>query len=366
MTNGPLAAYRALCRTEGFSGDPVQELAAEKLQSLHHALVGYEPSGGGWAERFGLAKRVDPPQGLYIFGPVGRGKSMLMDMFFESAPVTRKRRVHFHEFMLDVQARLHALRKTDGAGDKNGLIDALAGEMAGEAWLLCFDEFQITNIADAMILGRLFEALFAAGVVVIATSNTAPAELYADGLQRESFLPFIAILEARLDLLHLDGGTDYRLARVTGRPVYHTPLGKKASAALDRAFLDLTDTVRGEPVSLKLRSRTLAVPQAARGVSRFSFAELCEQAHGASDYLALAENFHTLVLDGIPRMSREQRNEAHRFSTLIDALYEHRVRLICAADAPPDELYVAGTHSRAFKRTASRLIEMQSAEYLKP
>ncbi|MHA1537303.1 MAG: cell division protein ZapE [Alphaproteobacteria bacterium] len=366
MTDGPLAAYRALCRTEGFSGDPVQELAAEKLQSLHHALQGYEPSGGGWAERFGLARRADPPQGLYIFGPVGRGKSMLMDMFFERAPVERKRRVHFHEFMLDVQARLHRLRKADKAGGKDGLIDALAGEMAGEAWLLCFDEFQVTDIADAMILGRLFEALFAAGVVVLATSNTGPAELYAGGLQRELFLPFIALIEARLDLLHLDGGTDYRLARVAGRPVYHTPLGKKASAALDRAFLDLTDTKRGEPVSLELKGRTLKVPQAARGVARFTFAELCEGAHGAADYLALAENFHTLVLDGIPRMSREQRNEAHRFSTLIDALYEVRIRLICSGEAPPDALYVAGTHSKAFRRTASRLIEMQSADYPKP
>ncbi len=364
MTDGPLTAYRALCRTEGFSGDPVQKLAVEKLQSLHHALVGYEPSSGGWAERFGLARRAEPPQGLYIFGPVGRGKSMLMDMFFETAPVERKRRTHFHAFMLDVQARLHRLRHTDGAGEKNGLIDALAGEMAAEAWLLCFDEFQVTNIADAMILGRLFEALFAAGVVVVATSNTAPAELYAGGLQRELFLPFIKIFQARLDLLHLDGGTDYRLARVTGRPVYHTPLGAKASAALDRAFLDLTDTRRGKPVVLKIGGRTLEVPQAARGVARFDFAELCGTPLGAADYLALAERFHTVVLDGIPRMSREQRNEALRFSTLIDELYEARIRLICAADAPPDELYIAGAHSRAFKRTASRLIEMQSADYL--
>ncbi len=366
MPEGPLAAYRALCRTEGFSGDPVQELAAEKLQSLHHALKGYEPSGGGWAERFGLTRRADPPQGLYIFGPVGRGKSMLMDMFFESAPVARKRRVHFHAFMLEVQARLHALRKTGAAGDKDGLIGALAGEMAEQVWLLCFDEFQVTDIADAMILGRLFEALFAAGVVVIATSNTAPAELYAGGLQRELFVPFIALLEARLDLLHLDGGIDYRLARVAGRPVYHTPLGAKASAALDRAFLDLTDTAHGRPVSLEIGGRTLVVPRAARGVARFAFAELCGTALGAADYLALAEHFHTLVLDGIPRMSREQRNEAHRFSTLIDALYEARTRLICAGDAPPGELYIAGTHSRAFKRTASRLVEMQSAEYLEP
>ena len=364
MTDGPLTAYRALCRTEGFSGDPVQELAAEKLQSLHHALQGYEPSGGSWAERFGLAKRADPPQGLYIFGPVGRGKSMLMDMFFETAPVARKRRAHFHAFMLDIQERLHRLRKSGGASGKDGLIDTLAGEMAGEAWLLCFDEFQVTNIADAMILGRLFEALFAAGVVVLATSNTAPADLYAGGLQRELFLPFIALFEARLDLLHLDGGTDYRLARVAGRPIYHTPLGAEASAALDRSFRDLTDTERGAPVSIELQGRTLEVPRAARGVARFTFAELCEKPLGAADYLALAENFHTLVLDGIPRMSREQRNEAHRFSTMIDALYEARVRLICSADAPPDELYIAGTHSRAFKRTASRLVEMQSSDYL--
>jgi len=365
MTDGPLAAYRALCRAQTIMGDPAQELAAEKLQSLHHALAGYEPSAGGWAERFGLARRAEPPLGLYVCGPVGRGKSMLMDLFFETAPLEKKRRAHFHEFMLDVHARLHKIRKAaKGKPREADLIAPLARGIAEETWLLCFDEFQVTNIADAMILGRLFEALFAAGMVVVATSNDAPDALYAGGLQRDRFTPFVALIKDKLDLLVLDGGTDYRLKRIAGRPVYHAPLGAPATTALDQAFRDLTDLDAGPQAELEVQGRAVRVPQAARGVARFAFADLCEKPLGAADYIAIAHHFHTVLLDGIPKLTPEQRNEARRFSTLIDALYEAKVRLICSADAAPDELYVKGSHAREFERTASRLFEMQSADYL--
>jgi len=365
MTDGPLAAYRALVRAQTITGDPAQELAAEKLQSLHHALAGYEPSSGGWAERFGLAKRAEPPLGLYICGPVGRGKSMLMDLFFESAPVEKKRRAHFHEFMLDVHARLHTIRSdAKGKPREADLIAPLARGIAEETWLLCFDEFQVTNIADAMILGRLFEALFAAGLVVVATSNDGPDDLYAGGLQRDRFEPFIALIKEKLDLLVLDGGTDYRLERIAGRPVYHTPLGEAATAALDQAFRDLTDMDEGPAASLEVQGRKVSVPQAARGVARFTFSDLCEKPLGSADYIAIAHHFHTVLLDGVPKLSPDQRNEARRFSTLIDALYEAKTRLICSAAAAPDKLYPHGTHASEFKRTASRLFEMQSADYL--
>jgi len=365
MTDGPLAAYRALCRAQTIMGDPAQELAAEKLQSLHNALRDYEPSAGGWAERFGLARRAEPPLGLYICGPVGRGKSMLMDLFFQTAPLEKKRRAHFHEFMLDVHARLHKIREdAKGKPREADLIAPLARGIAEETWLLCFDEFQVTNIADAMILGRLFEALFAAGLVVVATSNDAPDALYAGGLQRDRFEPFIALIKEKLDLLVLDGGTDYRLERIAGRPVYHAPLGAQATAALDRAFRDLTDLEAGPQAELDVQGRRVPVPQAARGVARFAFADLCEKPLGAADYIAIAKHFHTVLLDGIPKLTPEQRNEARRFATLIDALYEAKVRLICSAAAAPDELYIKGSHAKEFERTASRLFEMQSADYL--
>ncbi|HEX7006058.1 MAG TPA: cell division protein ZapE [Alphaproteobacteria bacterium] len=367
MTAGPLHAYRALRHTGTLTADPAQELAAEKLQSLHNALAGYQPAanGRGWAERFGLARREMPPQGLYIAGPVGRGKSMLMDLFFEAAPVAMKRRVHFHEFMLEVHDRLHARRKSrQGKARGDDMIGPVAAAIAAESWLLCFDEFQVTNIADAMILGRLFEALFQAGVVVVATSNVAPDDLYKDGLQRELFLPFIALIREKLDLLLLDGGVDHRLARLKGTTVYHVPPGPAANAALDRAFAELTDGAAGAPATLRVQGRILTVPCAARGVARFDFASLCEAALGAADYLALATHYHTVILSDIPLLPPERRNEARRFATLIDALYEHRVNLVCSAAAEPGALCTEGPMAEEFKRTASRLVEMRSADYM--
>jgi cell division protein ZapE len=287
---------------------------------------------------------------------------MLMDLFFETAPVEKKRRVHFHEFMLEVHDRLHRHRQEAAAEGED--VAVLADAIAADATLLCFDEFQVTNIADAMLLGRLFAALFDLGVVVVATSNVAPDELYAGGLQRERFLPFIDLLKERLDILALDGLMDYRLARLQGMRVYHQPLDAAASAALDEAFAQLTDGAAGEPATLTVQGRRLAVPRAAKGVARFRFADLCERPLGAADYIAIATHFHTVVLAEIPQMSRAQRNEARRFMTLIDALYEHKVNLVCSAAAAPDALYAEGDGAFEFRRTASRLMEMQSRDYL--
>ena len=368
--NAPLERYRALRRAGALDPDPAQELAAEKLQMLHHRLAQYDPSqNAGWRQfLFGRSKKEPAPEGLYIYGAVGRGKSMLMDLFFEGAPIARKRRVHFHAFMGEVHARINEFRKTPAAERANrgwgdDPLPPIAADIAEATWLLCFDEFEVRDIADAMLLGRLFGHLFELGVVVIATSNRAPDDLYKDGLNRQLFLPFIETLKQRLDILCLEGPLDHRLARMKGIPVYYTPLDEAARTALDAVFLNLTDQPVGQAGEIQVKGRTLAVPQQAKGVARFSFAELCESALGAHDYLALTEHFHTVILDGIPQLGPEMRNEARRFVILIDVLYDNGVKLVASAATAVDQIYPAGDGGFEFQRTVSRLIEMQSADY---
>jgi cell division protein ZapE len=365
-TKGPLFAYRDMNRDGDLHQDAVQALAAEKLQSLWHALGAYKPAGGGsgWRERLGLPRRpAEPaPQGLYLYGPVGRGKSMLMDLFYESIAGDHKRRVHFHEFMLEIHETMHRWRQRDGK--LQDPLPKIATEIAKDTWLLCFDEFQVENIADAMILGRLFEGLFDEGVVVVATSNRHPDELYKGGLQRDRFLPFIEVLKGRIDILELEAERDYRRDRLVDMGVYHTPLGAPAEASLDAAFAALTDNAVGEPAELTATGRKVIVPLTAKGVARFTFADLCENPLGAPDYLAIAKAYHTVILSGIPMLPPARRNESKRLVTLIDALYEHKVNMVISAEAQPDELSPAGDTAFAFERTASRLIEMQSEEYI--
>jgi cell division protein ZapE len=359
---GPLAAYRQRVAEGKLTSDPAQLLAAEKLQSLHNALArGNAQSQRSWRERLGLAHRAEPStQGLYIFGGVGRGKSMLMDLFFAGAPVEKKRRVHFLAFMLEVHERLHAWRQT-AHGEP---IPQLAESIGENTRLLCFDEFQVTNIADAMLLGRLFAALFEEGLVVVATSNTAPDDLYKDGLQRERFLPFIALLKEKLDILQLDGSLDYRRIRIRDLALYHTPLGAAATRSLEEAFARLTDDAQPVPATFSVQGRELTLSRTAKGVALLTFEELCRKPLGSADYLAIAANFSVVLLDGVPVMSRDEYNAARRFMTFIDALYERRVHLILAAEDIPDRLFAAGFGAEDFRRAASRLMEMQTQEYL--
>jgi cell division protein ZapE len=368
--DGPLAAFRARQRDGQLQHDAAQLLAAEKLQSLHNALKNYQPESpdagwvASWRERLGLARRrdEDAPQGLYIFGGVGRGKSMLMDLFFASAPIQKKRRVHFHAFMLEVHATLHEWRTEKPK--QVDLIPALADKLATETTLLCFDEFHVTNIADAMILGRLFEALFERGVVVVATSNWAPDDLYKDGLQRDRFLPFIDLLKQKLDVLELEGGRDYRLQRLKDMRVYHYPLGARSAQQMRDAFARLTGEAEPTARVLTVQQRRVEVSRQAGSVAWFDFEELCARPLGAADYMAIATHFPVVLVDQVPRLSEDRRDQARRFMVLIDELYEHKVMLVMAAEDAPERLYPQGDGAFEFQRTVSRLNEMQSVDYL--
>ena len=368
---GPVFAYRARVAEGSLAHDPAQALAAEALQSLWVRLRGHDPQPPK-PESPGLLSRLfrrapareanEAPRGLYLVGEVGRGKSMLMDMFFGTAEVPRKQRLHFHQFMERCHKRIHAWKRENPSGTDP--IPPLADSIAAEAALLCFDEFQVHDVADAMILGRLFEALFKRGTVVVATSNTAPDDLFKGRPGRDAFLPFIAILKAHVEVLTLAAARDYRRDRVIGMKVWHVPADGRAERALDRAFREIAGVDRGEPLTLSVFGRSITLPEAANGVVRASFEELCGAALGASDFLALATHAHTLVLDGIPRLTPENRDRARRFVVLVDALYEHRCRLIASAAALPDDLCAAGDEAAIFARTASRLMEMQSDSYL--
>ena len=356
--------YRALVAAGELRPDPDQQAAAARLNALQQELEAAPPRGSTLWKL--LRKAPEPPRGLYMWGGVGRGKSMLMDLFFDTVQVKRKKRAHFHEFMLDVHARLAEVRKAE----KGDPIPPLVDSLAEEARLLCFDEMVVNNMADAAIMSRLFTGLLDRRVTVVTTSNRAPDELYKDGLNRQLFLPFIDLIKDRLDVLTLDGPTDYRLDRLGDAQLWHSPNGPDATKALSDAFFRLTDypvenraKVPAEDIAVQ-GGRTLHVPKSLKGVAVFSFKRLCAEARGAPDYLAIARRFHTVIIVGIPLLGPENRNEAARFVTLIDALYEYKVKLLASADAEPAQLYPSGDGAFEFERTVSRLMEMQSDDYL--
>ncbi|WP_274423446.1 cell division protein ZapE [Chelativorans sp. YIM 93263] len=361
--------YAHQVETGALKHDAAQEKIAAALDDLIARIedrrLARKSSALGW---FFAKRRRDraPVNGLYIHGGVGRGKTMLMDFFFELVQVRRKRRTHFNDFMADVHDRVTRHREALKNGEARGTdpIPPVAAELAREAWVLCFDEFSVTDIADAMVLSRLFSALFAEGVVLVATSNVAPDDLYKDGLNRGLFEPFIGILKAHADILHLGAETDYRLEKLDRLPVYMTPPGRETDRRMDEAWRTVTAGRDAEETMLKVKGRKVTVPNAVDRAARFTFDDLCRKPLGARDFLAIADCFDTIFIDHVPVMTRDQRNEAKRFILLIDTLYDHRIRLFLSAEAGPDGLYNGtGTEAFEFDRTASRLIEMQSHEW---
>jgi cell division protein ZapE len=371
LTDSISARYSSLVAAGEIELDPAQEAVITRLARLNERLevrrLARKSSSLGWL--FGKRAREEADaMGLYIWGDVGRGKTMLMDLFFATCPVRRKRRAHFHAFMLDVHERLRSYRNKLKFGEmsEGDPVILTADDLAAEAWVLCFDEFHITDIADAMILGRLFTRLFERNVVVVATSNVEPAELYRDGLNRALFLPFIKLLNERLEVVRLEARTDFRLEKLIDMPVWHVPADEAASRALDDAWRRVTGGQRAGTIELIVKGPPPPARGAPGGPPRFSFGDLCEQPLGAVDYLRIAHDFHTVVIDRVPVLTYSRRNEAKRFITLIDSLYDAGVKLLASADAQPAELYVGteGYEASEFKRTASRLIEMGSTEYL--
>ncbi|PNG25363.1 cell division protein ZapE [Methylocella silvestris] len=365
-----LTRYKARIDAGLIESDEAQRIVLAKLDKLRAALEGYEPATKptGLSRFFGGRKPEPFVPGLYIWGSVGRGKTMLMDLFFEEAPPQRKRRSHFHAFMADVHAAIYAWRQDDKQKKAKGddPIAAVADQIAEKAWLLCFDEFHVTDITDAMILGRLFTALFQRGVVIVATSNVEPINLYKEGLNRALFLPFIGLIQARMEIIELAARTDFRREKLEGRRTWHTPANEQAQAALTGAFEALTGAPHGKPMLLRVLGRALPVPEALAHVGRFSFADLCEAPLGPSDFLYIARYFHTVVIDDIPVIAAQRRDVAKRFITLIDTLYDEHVKLIASAAAEPANLYAGGNGREQFEfaRTVSRLIEMRSAAYM--
>lgn len=348
-----LARYRERIEEGGLKPDAAQERSVEILQRLVDQLQASR-------KKFFFAKQRQKPNGLYLWGDVGRGKSMLMDLFFEAAPVSPKKRIHFNAFMMQTHARIHAERQRGGSSDP---IPAVAKMVADEAQLLCFDEFQVTDIADAMVLGRLFEQLLGRGITIVATSNTPPSKLYEGGLNRQLFQPFIAMIEKTLTIAELNSSRDYRLGRAAEGESYLTPLSRETDKKMDRLWREIEEGAEEAPHTLHVFGRELVVKRSAGGAARFAFADLCETPLAGADYLAIAHAFHTVMIDHIPLLSPAKRNEARRFVLLIDTLYDEGIRLVCSAQALPDELYPEGDGAEAFRRTASRLNEMRSADY---
>jgi cell division protein ZapE len=361
MTQRLLERYRGMIGSGELTADPAQAVAVEKLQMLSNRLADYAPPAKTDIFAFFTRKSGAVPRGLYIFGSVGRGKTMLMDLFFSAVPFTKKRRVHFHEFMGETHELIGKARK-EHPGDP---VPHVAQKLAQEAPLLCFDELHVTDIADAMILGRLFSVLFERGTVIVATSNVPPWDLYKNGLNRPLFLPFVELIEDKLEVLALEAARDYRLDRFTGTPRYFTPLGPEADAEIRKAWQMLTSTEAGHPATILVKGRAVEIPESALGVARFQFEDLCAQPLGANDYLVLSHNFHTLIIENVPILTPRRRNEARRFINLIDTLYDNGTGLIMSAEAKPSALYPEGDGADLFQRTASRLMEMRSNDYLK-
>lgn len=365
----PLKSYETRVKSGGLRMDEAQAVCVQSLQRLYDEIIearGKEPQN--FFQRLtGLGSvKKDAPLGVYMYGGVGRGKSMLMDLFYDALPDDmRKTRVHFHQFMIDVHDYINTRRDSEGGREGvDATLPLLAERLAEKSRVLCFDEFHVTDVTDAMILGRLFTALFDRGVIVVATSNWEPDRLYEGGLQRERFLPFIKLLKTRLEVVHLDSPTDYRAETLAKEGRYFSPLNEATRKSMDRVFKALIDNSPVNSEVIEVKGRKIPVHQTAYGTARFSFAQLCEQPHGAEDYLAIANRYSTIFLEGVPKMGYDRRNEIVRLMKLIDALYEGKCHLVMSADAPPDKLYFGRDHAFEFERTVSRLKEMQSENYL--
>lgn len=359
----PLEVYKHRIDHHEIKPDPEQDKAVHALQRLYDELT-----GGAKAKKssWKFWEKAKPINGVYMYGGVGRGKSMLMDMFYDCLPDTiKKERIHFHQFMIRVHDYFHSRREEGDISDGiDGLIPSFSSLVAQKSKVLCFDEFHVTDVADAMILGRLFTALFDLGVVVVATSNWMPDRLYEGGLQRDRFVPFIALLKTRMQVTHLNSPTDYRAQALQEEGSYFYPLGDLTTRRVDDLFAQLTDQAHAGRDYVDVKGRVIKVQEVANGVARFTFAQLCENPHGAEDYLAIAAKYPVVFLENVPKLTYDRRNEAKRLMTLIDALYESKTKLVITADAPPDQLYRDGDHAFEFERTVSRLLEMQSANYL--
>src|SRR5215475_716595 len=370
QASSPLAAqYQALVASSAIEADPAQADLVQAFATLELRLATYKPPRKqGMFGRLFADKNGSLPRGLYIHGEVGRGKTMLMDLFFQASPIAHKRRAHFNEFMAEVHERIYGYRQNTARGEiaDTDVIALTASAIFDDAWLLCFDEFHVTDIADAMILSRLFAKLFELGTVVVATSNVAPEDLYKGGLNRALFLPFIDQITGHMDVMRLDARTDFRLEKLQGTRMWLVPADSEAEFALNRAWGRMTGRAPCKPRDIAIKGRKLHVPCSAHGVARFSFADICEKPLAASDYLRLARDYHTILVDRIPVMDYGDRNAAKRFISLIDTLYDNGVKLMASAAADPVSLYLAteGVEANEFKRTSSRLIEMSSESYL--
>lgn len=369
MTKGILDSYKHRIKAKDLHEDELQELGVLSLQRLHEELVAAQACEKRtfFEKLTGMgAGNLETPQGVYLYGGVGRGKSMLMDLFYQNLPKQiRARRVHFHAFMIEVHEYIHSRRMDDGMYDEvDAVLPSLAERIAEHSRVLCFDEFHVTDIADAMILGRLFTALFDRDVVVVATSNWAPEDLYKDGLQRARFMPFIDLLKARLEVIHLDGALDYRGQFMQEEGCYFYPLGRTNLEKIETLFHKITGKTSASAAKLEVKGRTIDIKAACKGIARFSFDELCRKPLGAEDYLKIAQEYKTIFLESVPKLKKDERNEAKRLMVLIDALYENKTKLVVSADAPPEGIYTGKDHGFEFERTVSRLKEMQSKEYL--